>query len=178
MFIILISLAISLFITRIPMLQIIGLISAKRVVKAMKKSGDFVGEDYTILNQVTNDYFKKYTFAIFLHSFIVIAVLVAGYFIDELAFWGCLIGVVASVVLALSNEADLRNEFFDTICENASALQNSLENTVEVEENMCEVDIVNKNNFCRKCGAKLAEDSKFCHKCGTKIINLEKKDES
>ena len=30
-----------------------------------------------------------------------------------------------------------------------------------------------KNNFCRKCGAKLAEDSKFCHKCGTGVINFE-----
>ena len=24
--------------------------------------------------------------------------------------------------------------------------------------------------FCRKCGARLAEDSTFCHKCGTKIL--------
>ncbi len=29
-----------------------------------------------------------------------------------------------------------------------------------------------KNNFCRKCGAKLPEDSNFCDKCGTKIFPL------
>lgn len=27
-----------------------------------------------------------------------------------------------------------------------------------------------KVSFCRKCGARLAEDSTFCHKCGTKIL--------
>lgn len=27
-----------------------------------------------------------------------------------------------------------------------------------------------RNNFCRICGTKLANDSKFCHKCGTEIV--------
>lgn len=29
-----------------------------------------------------------------------------------------------------------------------------------------------KNNYCRICGEKLAEESKFCHKCGAKVIEI------
>lgn len=44
----------------------------------------------------------------------------------------------------------------------------------EINENPFIIKRLNyKNNFCRKCGAKLTEDAEFCHKCGTKVITFE-----
>ena len=118
-----IAAVVSFLATWLSEMQIIGLISAKKLVRTFYKfvesGSDLTDFDYSvdsaIFKLVTDNYFKKSRFQLFIHSFIVIAVITTGYFLGKSIFWGCIIGVIASTSLALSKELDLRYEFLADI---------------------------------------------------------------
>lgn len=175
-----IAAVVSFLATWLSEMQIIGLISAKKLVRTFYKfvesGSDLTDFDYSvdsaIFKLVTDDYFKKSRFQLFIHSFIVIAVITTGYFLGKSIFWGCIIGVIASTSLALSKELDLRYEFLADIQKQIERIENA-SNDNSAKNTKCRAESVACNNYCRKCGAPLSKDSAFCNKCGEKIISIE-----
>lgn len=78
--------------------------------------------------------------------------------------------MVMSDVKANSGEVETKKALDEAEFTEIATHQNDLisdNSFISTENNKT---LVRYNNFCRRCGAKLAENSKFCHKCGTKII--------